>query len=466
MDMYYWTGFSKRENSTKKPTTTGTKVEILLKEDTSIDNPSIVLTGNVLNIDYCYIPDFGKYYFVGSPVILADNMTQYDLVEDCLGTHKTAIGNTVAHIVYSSTGYDKYIVDPRISVKPTKQYQDTQTLASGLSSQGIYILSVVSEDANGETGALAYYFIDYSEIDDLMKDMIADTAWDAIKQKLNDPMESVVDLIWIPLPSSALASGVNIETSASSIKLMKTQLSCQGFQLKNPIVTLSAVSLSIPYRLQDFRDSQPYTSFSLYLPGLGLTDLNADDFIESLNVNIYTYVDIAHGDLTYWIYDDDGNVLKTASFHCGVTVPIAHMATNAGGGITSIGGAVGGFMGFVGGIVSGNPLVAAGGALSSVLAGGNAALQFNSRSTSVKGTDVGRSAFYDTSFTLLETVVDTEDPDDANYIAKWGRPVGETHAINNHSGFVQCENASIEIAGDSFERENINRFLNNGFYYE
>ena len=79
---------------------------------------------------------------------------------------------------------------------------------------------------------------------------------------------------------------------------------------------------------------------------------------------------------------------------------------------------------------------------------------------------MGRSAFALTNFVLTLTCIDTEDPDDANYIARFGRPVALTHAINNHSGYVQCENASVDIAGDNYERDSINAYLNSGFYYE
>lgn len=467
MKLKYWTGFSKRKNSTKIPSATGTEIDVYWKEDTSIDSPSVVLSSNIFNIDYCYINDWGKYYFVSSISTLDDGTVQYDLVEDVLATNKTAIGSTVAHIAYAATGYDAYIVDSRIAVKPTYAYFDNQSAASGLSNQGVYILSVVNGESNGDTGCLTYYYIPYNYLDNLMTDLLDNTVWDNIKAMLDNPMDSVVNLIWVPLPYTALTSGVNIEAASSPIKLMgETLTNTEGFKVIDPVSVLASVSLTIPYRTQDFRDGQPYTDFSLYLPGLGLTDLNSNDFIESLNVSIYTYVDFAHGDITYWIYNDDGVVVKTCMFHCGITVPIAHISTNAGGGIASIGGSVGGFATMIGGLMTGQLGIAAGGAMTGVLSAGNSALQFNKRSTSLQGSDMGRASFHTTTFTLVQSTVDTEDPDDANYISRFGRPVGLTHAISNHSGYVQCENASVSTSGDDWEREQINSFLNGGFYYE
>lgn len=95
------------------------------------------------------------------------------------------------------------------------------------------------------------------------------------------------------------------------------------------------------------------------------------------------------------------------------------------------------------------------------------AASYNSRSYSMKGSINGRAFLpWNLNFTLVEYTMDTEDPDDANYIAKHGRPVGKTEAISSHSGYVQCDNASVDLQGFEGERDTINNYLNTGFYYE
>ena len=59
--------FSKKSNSTKQPQ--GQPVaapDCKLKENTSIMNPSIIITGldSWTTVNYAYIPDFRRYYFV------------------------------------------------------------------------------------------------------------------------------------------------------------------------------------------------------------------------------------------------------------------------------------------------------------------------------------------------------------------------------------------------------------------
>ena len=78
----------------------------------------------------------------------------------------------------------------------------------------------------------------------------------------------------------------------------------------------------------------------------------------------------------------------------------------------------------------------------------------------------GRLASIWPEISYTEFSIDTEDCDNANYIAQKGRPVALTHAISNHSGYVQCDGASVSITGDAWERDQINSYLNSGFFYE
>lgn len=484
MDMYYWTGFSKRENSTKLPTDTGTKVEILLKEDTSIDAPSIVLTGNVLNLDYCYIPDFGKYYFVGSPIILANDMTQYDLVEDTLGTHKTEVGSTVAHIAYSSTGYDVDIIDNRIAVKGSRQvYQTSESV--GFDSDGCFVISVTNDESPGRQGATCYYVMGALDLYILLKYMQKDDIYTELNNYFNgNAIDFIQNCIWVPISYSKAAS-LFCGTVETNFYIGKTLIQDHSqtppqtipishYPVTKPIQYLTdnstppmqTFSLAIGNKWQDFRDLQPYTSAGLYLPGLGQTDLNINDFYDSNNVNIQIVYDITTGDAMYKIFDDNNQLMKTVSINTAANVSLAQFATNIAGVISSVGGAVGGVAGFGLAAATGNVFGAASSAFGILSSASNAVMAANQRSVSIKGANSSRAGFKDSMAVLTLVQLDTEDPDDANYIARYGRPVALTQAISNHSGYVQCENASVNLAGDSFERETINRFLNSGFYYE
>ena len=421
---------------------------------------------------YAYIPKWDKYYFIGTPAIITNYHVQYDLEEDYLASRKTEIGSTVAHIAYSSTGWDKDLTDGRIAVKGTKTiYHDSQALGFD---GGCYIIGVVNNDSNGKLGALSYYRMDAANLAKLIKYMMQDSFWDKIKQYFNGKtLDFIQSCIWVPVSGSGFVGTMQTtfyvgDTAIADYSTVpETPVYITHYPVTTPVAELgSVVSLSLGSKFQDFRDNQPYSSASLYLPGVGLTDLNINDFYESASVNVQTIFDITTGDCTYKIYDDTNQLLKTVSFNASASVSLSQVNINSAGAIAGIGGAVGGVVGLGLSAVTMNPVGMATAGVG-ILAGASAAvMSANQRSTSIKGTNSGRSGFYTRTASTVVVRQDTEDPDNANYIARCGRPVGQTHAISNHSGYVQCEGASVSIAGDNSERDVINNYLNTGFYYE
>ena len=474
MTIHYWTSFSKRDNSTKQPNlVSASSISVVWKEDTSIEKPAIILAGNAINIEYVFIDDWNKYYFVDSITILTNGLTQYDLSEDCLATRKTEIGSTVAHIAYSSTGWDKDLTDARIALKGTKTiYSDPKAL--GFDSSGCYIVGVVNNQNDAKLGALSYYRMSGYDLSLLITWMMKTDFFTEIQQYFNGkPTDFIQSCIWVPVDGTGFVGSVQTtlylgDTAVADYSTTPpTSIMISHYPISTPVAQLgSTVSLSLGSKWQDFRDNQPYSSASLYLPGVGMTDLNINDFYESNNVNIQTVFDITTGDCIYKIFDDTNQLLKTVSFNTSASVSLSQMNMNSAGALAGIGGAIGGVVGLGMSAITMNPLGAATAGVG-VLAGASAAIMAaNQRSTSIKGTNSGRSGFYDNMASLVVVRQDTEDCDDASYIARMGRPVGLTHAISNHSGYVQCENASIELSGDTYERNEINRYLNSGFFYE
>ena len=463
MDMYYWTGFSKRENSTKKPTDTGTKVEILLKEDTSIDSPSIVLTGNVLNIDYCYIPDFGKYYFVNSPIIMANDMTQYDLIEDCLGTHKTEIGNTKAMILRSSSTYNVWIPDDRVYVSAQKTIVRTvgTTSAYFADNTGCYLLSVVNKKGSYSNFA-AQYYDDATGIQNLADKLLDSSILDDVVKYYNNVSNAIISLKWMPFDYTSVSSASTM-TSLENVWIANNELNKGAYRITGSAIYVDgAETIAIPWRGDnDFRESAPYTIMKLLVPMYGIIDLNTSDLVGASNLYIQWRVDRTTGDVVVIINADSaGAVVQTLEFNVAVEMPVATLTRNIGGAVSAISGGINSAIG----IAAGNYI---GGGVGLISSAAQFALAANGRSASATGAINGKSknAFGD-KFQILAYAPHTLDPTNADFIATQGRPLQAVDSISSHSGFILCDNASVDIAGDSYERETINRFLNSGFYYE
>lgn len=420
-----------------------------------------------LATDYCYayIPKWDKYYFVDTPDIITNNHIQYNLEEDYLATRKTEVGNTVAHIALSSTGYDIWKVDTRLPVKVTKTITYAEDSAGIFNGLGCYVLGLSNNDAG--TSVICYYAMTQTELNSFMSEVTTDTNLKtAVENYCADVWDAIVSCTWMPVSISEVPG-----TSGVSLKVSNYTCTTTGKKISNPPNRASSVTLSIPWTHADFRRTAPYTTLNAWIPGFGYISLNSSDLTQETSLTFNYMVDCMTGDCCCNIRKpSDLNVIyQSVSYNMGIAVPLSRYTQNAQAFINNTAS----FVGNAGTLMASLPTAAfnPGGVLASavgtVASGANLCLSANSRDVSIKGTLGGRAIIangVDTAIIVFS--MNTEDPNNANYIARWGRPVGKTQAISNHSGYVQCENASVALAGDNTEREVINNYLNTGFFYE
>lgn len=103
-----WNKIKKTLNNLSKIELTGT-----LKDATNIETPVITIetTSGVLDKNYAYIPDFGRYYFITDKQIITTNLVKLSLQVDVLMSFQNEILNTPCHIERSTEMYNKYIND-------------------------------------------------------------------------------------------------------------------------------------------------------------------------------------------------------------------------------------------------------------------------------------------------------------------------------------------------------------------
>ena len=465
MTVTYWTGFSKRKNSTKQPTS-GTDATVKLKDNCSVINPTIQTVGIPANANYFYISDFGRYYFVSNVTKISNAITEFNLEVDVLASYKTNIGSTNAHIVYSSTGYDTQIIDNRIAVKTTKLVTDDPVSMGVFDSTGLFILSVtnVQSSANGFT---ATYVCNNNTLDNVANVLMNLDIDSRIIKAIYQPFDCVISCTWLPLKYSTFST--NTYCSSDNIMFGDYDSGISGNRLTNPLYS-NITTFTLTPRYSDFRGMQPYTSYSLLVPMYGVIDLNASDIRNLLGLGgfgVGWQIDLASGDVTMGIYTAAGTIGQSINYNLGVNCPIAQTSNNMTGTISGIGGVAGGIVGTAASFITGNAPGAIMSGVATLTGAASVALGANSRSTSIKGGINGRSSLaLGGDLVLFEYAMDTEDPDNASYIAAYGRPVGEAHAISNHSGYVQCEGASCTMPGSALEKERVNNYLNSGFFYE
>ena len=118
--------FSKRPNSTKQPSGTGTEYHVCMIENTSIINPrfSLKLPQNETFIDnnYAYIPYFNRYYFI-TDISWDNGLWILSMSCDVLATAKAIIGQSTQYVIRSASDYDGSVVDTAYPTKSDMQYE-------------------------------------------------------------------------------------------------------------------------------------------------------------------------------------------------------------------------------------------------------------------------------------------------------------------------------------------------------
>ena len=90
--------FSKKKNSTKKPSGDGAQFSIDILENSTVLSPTIRLhSSNPTNYNYCHISQFGRYYFVSDWSNDHNSWTAH-LTADPMASHKTALLATSQYV--------------------------------------------------------------------------------------------------------------------------------------------------------------------------------------------------------------------------------------------------------------------------------------------------------------------------------------------------------------------------------
>ena len=106
----------------------GSSYDCVLKADTSVLTPTIILCDTGVNLkgyNYMYIADFGRYYFIDDIVTKNNDVWEVSGHVDVLETYKSQILANTAVIKRQEKQYNLYLDDPEFH---TYNYEQIQTL--------------------------------------------------------------------------------------------------------------------------------------------------------------------------------------------------------------------------------------------------------------------------------------------------------------------------------------------------
>ena len=97
-------------------------IEGKLMFDQSISNPIFLISGSVLGYNYCYIPDFGRYYYITEQIVKTGNMSEIHMKVDVLNSWQSDILDNDAVIERSqnSTNVNSYFNDSMMWTQQNK----------------------------------------------------------------------------------------------------------------------------------------------------------------------------------------------------------------------------------------------------------------------------------------------------------------------------------------------------------
>lgn len=468
MNIKVWTDFSKRENSTKQPAG-GTTIDVHLKGPCSLHNPVFVLSNPIGK--YTYVEAFGEYYFVDDVINLNDSMCEVHCRKDPMATHKAEIGSTTAFIVYDGSS-NTMIQDTRLATTylPTISRNKAQ-LHSDMSRTGSIIATVTGTDAtycyvisttdiyqlipNIKSQVESVFAGDHTPTGIFDDDFIP-TVISAVRQILSSGSlaENIRDVRWIPFSVSGVGAH-RIYVGMYQTSIIAGRVNMTGTNRING----KSVAIQIPWQYSDWRNAHN-TEINVHIPFIGDVSFPASALINDNSIMFNTSVDIISGDMAVELKGaNTGIYLGSYGASTGVTIPLG----NASPSLANIANTI--MAGASSALSSmGSPAgMAKAGA--SIISSATQAV-FTPLSQTVGG--LGSSAAIGLPFDAeVATICHNTTVAPSSVTASMGTPTMAQKTINScPSGYVQCQDASVDLAGEVSDREIINSYLNTGFFYE
>ena len=115
----------------------------VLREESSISKPTFRICSNsdISQYNYCYIPEFGRYYFISEIVIERTGIWNISTKCDVLESFKNKILDLEAVIGRQENEFNLYFSDPEWKVYENDHVM-TRDFPSGFDNTGTYYLTV------------------------------------------------------------------------------------------------------------------------------------------------------------------------------------------------------------------------------------------------------------------------------------------------------------------------------------
>lgn len=429
--------FKKRNNSTSQPTN-GTEKEVVLKNATSLYNPTFILS---VYENWNYLKWNEYYYYIDDVTYIRNGVYELQCSIDVLASFKNEILDTTAFILYSSSTYDTSIVDTRLSMKDICNQKYTFKSVR-TTEQDMYIISYIGSQADSNPTVAVTQTQLINILNAIQSNAFAELFNDpsnAINKLLSDTSSCITSCIYNPLTN--IGSDKNVVLAGGYDT---------GIIGKIPMQNVTKyIYLDIPWIFpkNDFRNRSQFSSMSIYLPGYGWLDLNIDNFNGKSQIEIKINIDSTIGEVSYAI-------MHESKVTCNIGTQIQVSTVTKGNVGQFVGNTIGAVGSFYGGFVAGT-----------VSSGFNAITSLLQNTPGSVGSMGGATSFNIESSIILVIKSHGTNMGPSYMLSVYGRPLNQIKKIGDLSGYCQTNGASVNVVNSDIANR-INSLLDGGVYIE
>jgi len=448
MQVQLWSGFTKKKDSTKRPSGIPHVVDVSLKRETSMTNPTFIMTIDNEVYNYVWVPDWGRYYFINDIVYGNSNLCELRCTLDILATYKDDISNYIGFVERTShpSWYNTDINDNAISVEDVVEYMDSESTYCNISNGLLYIVRIIGR---GTTNGIGTFVMNRSQMQKIFSSLWGDVdsgsvtgdIIDFLQLYISNPSQYIVGCYSSPIGANVYANNTSNET----VFLGGHETDLKLDRINNgQVIVESNLTLRKPASLySDFRKTDPtFSQYTIYIPTIGTFPLSADIMDSTLTMDISA--DLISGDLFFKL-KANGHPVATYNSSCYSSMSI--------GTLNSANGVVAGTMQAGVSLLTANPV--------GLIQGAQSAF---SPTPSVIGSQ-GGTGCVSLANEIVISVLQKRSAEFPTMV--YGRPCCRNMVLNQLSGhYVKCANSSIDIAGTESDKNAVNTYLDNGFYLE
>lgn len=462
-----------------------------LKRPCTIETPVVDISDFNTNYNVAYIPDFGRYYFVSNIESVSNSITRYYLTVDALASFKTNILNNVLNVSRSQSHGDNMQIDDlatHTAGTPTVT-QTSYSIPDYNAATGIYVLQIAGPKPSNSIGeSVSTYVMTASELRSLIEDLFTASTYDEsgtvtvsgeTKTYFN-PFQYILSCKWFPIDYTYFSYHLT-----TGIKFGWWESDVVGHLLQDYMYS-SNVTIQLPAASNWTYCTPEYSRYSIAVPGMGVMEI--DPVYAGNTITVQFFVDMLTGGAKCEIYltqNGSNKLISSANGYWCTDVLLTQLASDANNlasnvinSATSAGfgsdfsstftaasttpGALtteqfAGAWSYAMGILEAIPLAG-----SIFKKARNNMLQ---PSLSVSGavgnmTELkvnGNVRFINRHYSMIEP--------DLNTVI--GMPCNRNYRLSTLTGYTQCNNASITVAGATIkEKLAIKSYLEGGFWIE